>query len=266
MDTHEEDSSNRRHPSDRAGSCTIRGPPSLSGKENETYRQSSGLSALPDDQKQVEHYTESSSNVRVGSESSEAVGTDNCKQPSGRGDYHADNDSGDRDEDSKKAEQQNSHVHVDDVDGGDFGGSDGGSRRVGRQSCGGASGQDHVFRQSDDDKSGETPAVSSPSSLRRPRSPITADLRESKADYSECDDGEGHGKLRPQRLSLLSNAASFLPTVANPVHAHLDALVAAAPWLVREAPPDFRLSAMTYQIAALEDKLQQQVMLKHLHT
>lgn len=51
----------------------------------------------------------------------------------------------------------------------------------------------------------------------------------------------------------------FLPTAANPLHAHLEALAVAAPRLLAEAPPDFRLSAVSYRIAALEEQLRQQV-------
>ena len=50
----------------------------------------------------------------------------------------------------------------------------------------------------------------------------------------------------------------------NPLHAHLRALAAGPPGrvmtVVEEAPPpDFRLSAMSYQIASLEKKLREKV-------
>ncbi len=51
----------------------------------------------------------------------------------------------------------------------------------------------------------------------------------------------------------------FAPTASNPLHAHIEALAVAAPRLVAEAPPDFRLSAVSYRIAALEEQLRQQV-------
>lgn len=58
---------------------------------------------------------------------------------------------------------------------------------------------------------------------------------------------------------LASSSSVFTPTAANPLHAHLEALAVAAPRLLAEAPPDFRLSAVSCRIAALEEQLRQQV-------
>lgn len=55
------------------------------------------------------------------------------------------------------------------------------------------------------------------------------------------------------------SASVFTPMVANPLHAHLDALAVAAPRLLVDAPPDFRLWAVCHRIAALEEQLRQQV-------
>lgn len=51
----------------------------------------------------------------------------------------------------------------------------------------------------------------------------------------------------------------FVPTAANPLHAYIEALAAAAPRLMGEAPPDLRLLAVSYQIASLEEQLRKQV-------
>lgn len=60
----------------------------------------------------------------------------------------------------------------------------------------------------------------------------------------------------------LSQCASvFAPTAVNPLHAHLEALVSANPRFMAEAPPDCRLSAISYQIAGLEEQLRLQVCL-----
>lgn len=58
---------------------------------------------------------------------------------------------------------------------------------------------------------------------------------------------------------LVQESSLYVPTSPNPLHAHLEALAAAAPRLLAEAPPDFRLSANSHQIAALEEQLRQQV-------
>eukprot|EP00752_Nemacystus_decipiens_P005034 g4572.t2 len=60
------------------------------------------------------------------------------------------------------------------------------------------------------------------------------------------------------------STSSFAPSAANPFHEHLEALAVAAPRLLGEAPPDFRLSAVSYRIAALERQLRQQVALVRL--
>lgn len=57
---------------------------------------------------------------------------------------------------------------------------------------------------------------------------------------------------------------AFHPTAVNPLHAYLAALAAVPPGRTmavggEEAPPDFRLSAMSYQIASLEKNLWEQV-------
>lgn len=53
--------------------------------------------------------------------------------------------------------------------------------------------------------------------------------------------------------------SAFTSTVPNPLHAHLDALSVAAPRLLVDAPPDFRLWAVCHRIATLEEQLRQQV-------
>ncbi|CAB1096681.1 unnamed protein product [Ectocarpus sp. CCAP 1310/34] len=58
---------------------------------------------------------------------------------------------------------------------------------------------------------------------------------------------------------LVQAPSLYVPTSPNPLHAHLEALAAAAPHLLAEAPPDFRLSATSHRIAALEEQLRQQV-------
>ncbi|CAM9394359.1 unnamed protein product, partial [Ectocarpus sp. 12 AP-2014] len=57
---------------------------------------------------------------------------------------------------------------------------------------------------------------------------------------------------------LVQASSLYVPTSPNPLHAHLEALAAAAPRLLAEAPPDFRLSAISHRIAALEEQLRQQ--------
>ncbi|CAM9353325.1 unnamed protein product [Ectocarpus sp. 4 AP-2014] len=57
---------------------------------------------------------------------------------------------------------------------------------------------------------------------------------------------------------LVQVSSLYVPTSPNPLHAHLEALAAAAPRLLAEAPPDFRLSATSHRIAVLEEQLRQQ--------
>ncbi|CAM9208095.1 unnamed protein product, partial [Scytosiphon promiscuus] len=66
-------------------------------------------------------------------------------------------------------------------------------------------------------------------------------------------------RSRGQQLAPESKPESpFTTTIPNPLHAHLDALAVAAPRLLVDAPPDFRLWAVCHRIAALEDQLRQQ--------
>lgn len=70
---------------------------------------------------------------------------------------------------------------------------------------------------------------------------------------------EHHRHRAPPATGRPPPPSAFAPTAANPLHEHLEALAVAAPRLLGEAPPDFRLSAVSYRIAALEKQLRQQV-------
>ena len=80
--------------------------------------------------------------------------------------------------------------------------------------------------------------------------------------------GDGHDNNRRHDDSTLKSRRdyselppAFVPTASNPLHAHLEDLAAAPSRqaLLEDAPPDFRLSAVSYRIASLEKQLREQV-------
>ncbi|CAN0034680.1 unnamed protein product [Ectocarpus sp. 6 AP-2014] len=84
---------------------------------------------------------------------------------------------------------------------------------------------------------------------------------EPQRNHDSCTGRELRGtpSNRNEPTTELVQACSlYVPTSPNPLHAHLEALAAAAPRLLAEAPPDFRLSAISHRIAVLEEQLRQQ--------
>lgn len=69
-----------------------------------------------------------------------------------------------------------------------------------------------------------------------------------------CDHSDEGGK-RVRSVGAMNQSPDFQPSAPNPLHAHIEALAAAAPRLMEDAPPDFRLLAVSYQMAALLDQL-----------
>eukprot|EP00903_Cladosiphon_okamuranus_P011996 g11265.t1 len=87
---------------------------------------------------------------------------------------------------------------------------------------------------------------------------LTTGSGESETEHGGLDVPHTRHSHRIPSAERPSPPSAFAPTATNPLHEHLEALAVAAPRLLGEAPPDFRLSAVACRIAALEKQLRQQ--------
>ncbi|CAM9117583.1 unnamed protein product, partial [Pylaiella littoralis] len=161
------------------------------------------------------------------------------------------------------SQEQTSTIVTDD----DAGGEDAGLIHAGQRLRSGKQGYlARAPRQSSnyDEGNGETDGNERGGTEKEGGSPAALETRRAGTEQTERATSDRAGSKQgtvsagspPSSSSPLT--LLFLPTAANPLHAHLEALAVAAPRLLAEAPPDFRLSAVSYRIAALEEQLRQQ--------